>query len=291
MESQSIKKNDDSEYYLNYKANILGKILFVMRLISLVIILFICLPLYYIWRLLRLSNPWPRLFLRATALWVGARVYRKGIPLKRDVFYVANHLSWLDIPVLGGRSGAAFVAQDGIASWPFIGWLCRLNNTIFVSRENRMAIANQINHVREALEESWAVTIFPEGTTTDGSELLPFKSPLLATLDPPPPGILVQPIFIDYGDYAKKIAWVGDESAPANAWRIFTGIKSFKVTIHFLDPFDPRDFQGRKAIAAECRARIIEVMENKLLPINNRDNGHKKIDNWHKQDDSIIAPS
>lgn len=282
--------NDATEYYVGYKASLLGKILFVLRVIFLVTILLVCIPLYYVWRILGLSNPWPRLFLRATALFVGARVYKKGSALKRNVFYVSNHLSWMDIPVLGGRSGAAFVAQDGIESWPFIGWLCRLNNTIFVSRENRMAIANQINRVRRALEESWAVTIFPEGTTTDGSILLPFKSPLLATLEPPPLGIMVQPIYIDYGDMAHKIAWVGDEPARDNGWRIFTGTKSFKVVVHFLEPFDPRDFNDRKAIAAECRVRITEVMENKLLPINNDPKNKGSIDSWQDSRDTIIAP-
>lgn len=282
---------DEGAFYLNYKASILGRILIVLRIFLLIFILILAVPLYYLWRILRLSNPWPRLFLRATALCVGARVYKKGTALKRDVFFVSNHITWLDIPVLGGRSGAAFVAQDGIESWPFIGWLCRLNNTIFVSRENRMAIANQINRVRQALEESWAVTIFPEGTTTDGSELLPFKSPLLATLDPPPPGVMVQPIFIDYGAMAKEIAWIGEESAPANAWRIFTGIKSFKVVVNFLDPFDPRGFQGRKAIAAECKARIIDAMEEKLLPIHKNTKNKESIDSWQESDDDIIAPS
>lgn len=277
-------------YYIGYKASLLGKILFILRVTFLSIILLVCIPLYYIWRILGLSNPWPRLFLRVTALCSGARVYKKGSALKRNVFYVSNHLSWLDIPVLGGRSGAAFVANDGIETWPFIGWLCRLNNTIFVSRENRLEIANQINRVRRALEESWAVTIFPEGTTTDGRTLLPFKSPLLATLEPPPDDIMVQPIFLDYGDMADKIAWVGDEAAPANAWRIFTGTQSFKVVVHFLEPFDPRDYKNRKAIAAECRVRITEAMENKLLPINNDPTGKERIDSWQDRHDSIIAP-
>ncbi len=282
---------DEGAFYLDYKASILGRILIIFRILLLIFILILAVPLYYLWRILGLSNPWPRLFLRVTALCVGARVYKKGTALKRDVFFVSNHISWLDIPILGGRSGAAFVAQDGIESWPFIGWLCRMNNTIFVSRENRMAIANQINRVRQALEESWAVTIFPEGTTTDGSALLPFKSPLLATLDPPPPGVMVQPIFIDYGAMAKKIAWIGEESAPANAWRIFTGIKSFKVVVHFLDPFDPRDFQGRKAIAAECKAKIIEVMGEKSLPRHKSQINKESIDSWQESDDGTISPS
>jgi len=290
MESQSTEKTEHLETYLNYKASIAGKILFGLRVIFIIALLIICTPLYYIWRLLRLSNPWPRLFLRLAALTLGARVYKKGTALKRDVFFVSNHITWLDIPVLGGRSGAAFVAQDGIESWFFVGWLCKLNNTIFVSRENRMAVANQINRVRQALEESWAVTIFPEGTTSNGSHLLPFKSPLLATLDPPPPGVMVQPIYIDYGKAAQDIAWVGDELVLDNLWRIFTRLKSFKVVVNFLDPFNPRDFTGRKAIAAECQARIAEAMDNKLLPINNGKTAKKTIDRWHQPHDDTIDP-
>ncbi len=103
-----------------------------------------------------------------------------------------------------------------------IGWLCKLNDTVFVSRTNRLGIAGQINELRDALAETWAITIFPEGTTTDGSKLLPFKSPLLQVLDPPPPGVLVQPMYLDYGANAHDIAWVGEETAPNNALRLFT---------------------------------------------------------------------
>lgn len=218
--------------------------------------LVMCVPFYYSWRILRLANPWPKLFLRMVARACGARVRIIGTPLKRDVFYISNHLSWLDIPVIAGRNGSSFVAQDGIKTWPLVGWLCRLNNTVFVSRTNRLGIAGQINELRAALSETWAITIFPEGTTTDGSKLLPFKSPLLQVLDPPPPGVMVQPMYLDYGPNAHHVAWVGEEAAPGNALRLFTRKGSFAVTLHFLEPFSPADFPGRKAIAAEARRRI-----------------------------------
>lgn len=251
--------------YQHFKgASALGYLRFGLRVLTMVLALILCVPLYYIWRILRLSNPWPRAFLKSIAYACGARVDVIGTPVKRDVFFVSNHLSWVDIPILGGYNGSAFVAQDGIASWPFIGWLCTLNNTIFVSRADRMGVAKQINQLREALEETWAITIFPEGTTTDGSCLLPFKAPLLAVLDPPPPGILVQPIFIDLGDTARDIAWIGDEGAPDNAWRLLTRPGNYRVKLHFLEPFDPRDYQGRKLIAAEARHRIGEALSASL---------------------------
>jgi 1-acyl-sn-glycerol-3-phosphate acyltransferase len=235
---------------------LIGRVRLALRLAVIVAALLVCVPLYYLWRMLRLSNPWPKMFLRLVGRACGARVRIIGTQLKRDVFYISNHLSWLDIPVIAGRNGSAFVAQDGIKSWPVVGWLCKLNDTVFVSRGNRMGIAGQINELRDALSETWAITIFPEGTTTDGSMLLPFKSPLLQVLDPPPPEVMVQPMYLDYGAHAREIAWVGEETAPNNALRLFTRKGSFQVTLHFLEPFSPADFHGRKAIAAEARLRI-----------------------------------
>lgn len=245
-------------------ASPLGYVRFAIRIFAMVIACLVCVPLYYVWRLLRLPNPWPRLFLKSIGYICGARVTTIGTPIRRDVFYIANHLSWLDIPIIGGRSGSAFVAKAEIASWPFIGWMCSLNNTVFVSRADRLGVAQQINLLRDAMAETWSVTVFPESTTTDGLTLLPFKSPLLQVLEPPPPGVLVQPVFIDYGAAGRDISWIGEESAQLNAWRLFTRRGSFRVTVHFLDPFDPHDHRGRKAIAAESRRRIAEQLSATL---------------------------
>lgn len=241
-------------------ASVIGYFRFSLRITLLFGALFLMAPLYYIWRLLRLSNPWPRTFLRTAAFACGARVKITGTPIKRDVFFISNHISWVDIAILGGHSGTAFVSKQEIADWPIIGWLCRLNNTVFVSRGDRMSIAAQINQLRDALAETWAITIFPEGTTTDGSAMLPFKASLLQVLDPPPPGIMVQPIFLDYGENAFEISWVGEESPQANAWRLLTRKGGFAVKVNFLEPFDPGNYNGRKAIAAEARRRIAEPL-------------------------------
>ena len=119
-----------------------------------------------------------------------------------------------------------------------------------------MDVAEQINAVREALADNWSVTIFPEGTTTDGRSLLPFKSSMLKILEPPPPSVLVQPVLIDYGALAEEIGWVGDETGLDNAKRILSRRGSFRVKLHFLEPFAPVDNPGRKAIAARARAEI-----------------------------------
>jgi 1-acyl-sn-glycerol-3-phosphate acyltransferase len=219
-----------------------------------------CVPPHYLFRLFRLPSPWPRLFLGWAARIAGARVRRIGTPLKRDVFYVSNHLSWIDILALGGASGTAFVAKAEIQTSPVVGWLAGLNRTVYVKRENRLGVADQINQLRDALAENWAITVFPEGTTTDGKSLLPFKTPMLRVLEPPPPGVMVQPVLLDYGDVSEEIGWIGQEAGLDNAKRILGRRGSFELRISFLEPFHPRDFPGRKAIAAESRRRIEEAL-------------------------------
>jgi 1-acyl-sn-glycerol-3-phosphate acyltransferase len=231
-----------------------------LRIASLALAMLLCVPFHYLWHVARLPSPWPRLFLGTAARIAGARVRIRGTPLKRDVFYIANHLSWIDILALGGASGTAFVAKTEIAASPLVGWLARLNRTVFVTRENRMGVAEQINQLRDALAENWAITVFPEGTTTDGKSLLPFKTSMLRVLEPPPPGVMVQPVLLDYGDPGEEIGWIGDESGINNARRVLGRKGSFPLTVTFLDPFDPRDYPGRKAIAAESRRRIEDAL-------------------------------
>jgi 1-acyl-sn-glycerol-3-phosphate acyltransferase len=217
-------------------------------------------PLHYLLRLFRLPSPMPKFFLGWVARICGARIKRVGVPLKRDVFYISNHLSWIDILAIGGTSGSAFVAKAEIATSPLIGWLAGLNRTVYVKRENRLGVAEQINQLRDALAENWAITVFPEGTTTDGKSLLPFKTPMLRVLEPPPPGVMVQPVLLDYGKVAEEIAWIGEETGVNNAKRMLSRRGSFRLRITFLEPFHPRDFPGRKAIAAESRRRIEEAL-------------------------------
>lgn len=241
-----------------------------LRAAGLIGLLLVFLPLHYLYRVFAYGSPFPMLFLRFAARVCGARVEVIGTHLKRDVFYVANHLSWVDILALAGASGTAFVAKAELAEAPVVGWLASLNRTVFVKREHRMGVAEQINALKEALVDNWSVTVFPEGTTTDGQSLLPFKTSMLSVLEPPPPGVLVQPVIMDYGPVAEWIGWIGVEGGVNNAKRVLSRKGSFKVRLHYLEPFSPEDFRGRKAIGNEARRRIeealIEVLGHPLRP-------------------------
>jgi lyso-ornithine lipid O-acyltransferase len=245
----------------NPAAFVAGQFMFVARLLLLAGSLIVGVVLHNVWRLFQQQSPWPRLFLLSVSWTSGIATATTGTRVRRNVFYAANHHSWVDIPVMSGVTGCTFVANDGIEGWPLIGWLCKINNTIFVSRENRASVGNQVDDLRAAMTGDQPVTIFPEGTTHDGSGLLPFKPSLFAALVPPPPGMLVQPVFLTYGRHTARVAWIGEEKVTENFWRLLSYLKPITATLHFLEPFDPAHYPDRKAISAEVRARIGSAME------------------------------
>jgi lyso-ornithine lipid O-acyltransferase len=235
-------------------------LLCVSRIVLLALPLILLLPLHLLCQLLKSPSPWAMLYLRIVSRVLGARLKVYGKRIRKDVFLVANHISWHDIPILGGVTGTAFVAQDGVRKWPIVGWLAKQNRTIFVSRTEKQNVAGQVAKLGEAIAENWSVTLFPEGTTSDGLGLLPFKPSLFATLAPPPKPMLIQPVLLDFGEVGPDIAWLGEETGWESAWRAFTRPGSYTVGVHFLEPFDPSLCADRKEVCTEARQRILAAM-------------------------------
>ena len=232
-----------------------------LRVAAIVGGLLLCVPLHYLWKLVGAKSPWPRRFLAWVGRSAGMRAKVAGKPLASHVLFLSNHLSWLDIMLIAGASGAAFVSKDDVARWPVFGWLAGLNETIYVARARRGAVRDQAGALRAALASGRPVALFPEGTTEGGADVFPFRASLLAALMPPLPGVRVQPVAIDYGPAAGDIAWVGKEGAAANARRVLSRKGTAPVTLHFLGPLDPRDFADRKALSEAARARIVRALE------------------------------
>jgi 1-acyl-sn-glycerol-3-phosphate acyltransferase len=237
----------------------MGPLRLSFRLCWIVGLLTLCLPLHYAWRLSGAPSPWPRRFLRGVGRAAGMRVRVVGLPIERDVLFLANHLSWLDILLVAGASGAAFVAKSEVAGTPVVGWLARLNNTVFIARAERSGVRGQADALRSALASGQPVALFPEGTTDGGPDVLPFRASLLASLFPPLPGVLVQPIALDYGAAADDLSWIGDETGLANVRKVLERRGTTPVTLHFLAPVDPA-FGDRKALARAARDEIIEAL-------------------------------
>ncbi len=216
----------------------------------------ICLPPHLLCRASGRQSAWNRRFMRWATRACGIRVEVVGRPLRREVFYIANHLSWTDALILGGVTGTSFVAQNGIAVWPVLNFLCRMNDTIFVDRSQRLRVDEQVAEMRAQFASTSTLALFAEGTTSDGRRLLPFKASLLAMLVPPPRRASVQPVVIDCDEAGRELAWIGMETGAQNAWRLLARKGSWRVRVHFLEPFDPAEMPDRKALAARARSAI-----------------------------------
>lgn len=229
-----------------------------LRIASMLALLIVCLPFYYLWRLLGLPRFWPRVFLAGVGVIAGLRITVRG-KASRLPLLIANHVSWLDIPALARATGTAFVGHSGLAQMTLLRHLCAMNDTVFIARHDRASVAEQVEQVRTAISDTGALTIFPEGTTSDGVALLPFKSSLLSAAETLPPGVAVQPVLLQYQE-APDVAWVGDEHGLTNFLRILARVRPVRLTLHFLPALEGPALADRKAIAGAAQAAIAAAM-------------------------------
>jgi 1-acyl-sn-glycerol-3-phosphate acyltransferase len=223
-----------------------------------VLVFLVLVPFHVLASLLGARNLVPPVFLGAMGRVAGLRVRTVGEPLK-GALYLANHESWLDILALAGRTEAIFVGHSGLADSAFIRWLAAQNKTVFITRHQRGSVARQVEQVRAALSER-PVVIFPEGTTNDGTGLLPFRSSLLAAVEPLAHEVPVQPVALDFKD-VREVGWFGDEPGLANVLRVLKRRGRIDLTIRFLPALSGEALADRKAMTAAARAAIEHALE------------------------------
>ena len=131
----------------------------------------------------RLRARWRMFIFRSWSLCVlpifGVKVKVEGSPPEPPFLLVTNHLSYLDIPVIGSQAGAIFVAKSEISSWPGVGLMCRSVNTIFVDRNLRRDLPRVMGEIDRELADGMGVVLFAEGTSSKGATILPFRPSLL----------------------------------------------------------------------------------------------------------------
>lgn len=236
----------------------LGWALIAFRLLLMLVLLLVCAPLHLLWRAIGAGRWWPRVFLAGIGLVAGLHVRVEGKPAK-GALLLANHVSWLDIPALSHASGSAFVAHDGLSTFPLLKWLCEMNDTVFIARHRRGSVSDQVEQIRAAMAETGCLTLFPEGTTSVGTGLLPFKSSLLSALEPLPSGLAVQPVLLAYED-VPDISWVGDEHGLDNFKRILARLRPVRLTIRFLPPLAGEELADRKTVALAAQTAIAHAL-------------------------------
>jgi 1-acyl-sn-glycerol-3-phosphate acyltransferase len=199
---------------------------------------------------------------------LGVRVHLSGAPVAPGpVLIVSNHISWLDIPVLASITPLSFVAKREVASWPFISWLAKLQRTIFIDRMRRTAVAETRNEILQRLEAKERIVLFAEGTSSDGNQVLPFKSPLFAAIEPNganDSGDKIQTCAIVYThihglpmnrQQRPAIAWYGDMDMPSHAWGVLKG-GPLDVHVRLGEPVSIVDVGDRKSLAIHAYERV-----------------------------------
>ena len=191
----------------------------------------------------------------ARLLGLTVRVIGRPAVGARSVVFVSNHSSWLDIPVLGGVLEGSFVAKSEISRWPLVSTIARLGRTVYVSR-NRGRTVSERDSMRGRLAAGDKLILFPEGTTSDGSRVMPFRSTFFAVAEGEHPP-LIQPVSVVYDRLAglpagracrPLFAWYGDMSLASHYWRLAQH-RGLRATILLHAPLDPALFHNRKVLA------------------------------------------
>jgi len=203
---------------------------------------------------------------RAALAILGLRLVRRGRPFRGRGALVANHVSWLDIFALNACAPVYFVAKSEVGGWPGIGWLARATGTLFIRRDPREAQAQTL--LFEArLRAGHRLCFFPEGTSTDGLRVLPFKPTLFAAFFAHGlAGILqVQPVSLIYrapqGRAARFYGWWGDMSFAGHLLRVLAAPGRGGIELVFHDPVAVADFPGRKELARDAEGRTRAGLE------------------------------
>lgn len=228
-----------------------------LRIAALLGWLAVCAPLHLLARSLGPSK-WPQRFLAGVARIAGARVRAVGEPISGATLIIANHTSWLDIPVLAGATGCAFVSKDELRDHPLMRWLCQESGTVFIDRSDKRGIADQTARMLHALRARRPLALFPEGTVSKGTGLLPFRPALLNAFAPAPATVALRPIAIDYGPAATEFGWPQGEPGRRNFLRLMGRRGTVPVTLHLLPPL--MGFDDRKALARAAHDAIAAAL-------------------------------
>jgi 1-acyl-sn-glycerol-3-phosphate acyltransferase len=217
----------------------------------------------FLWFWPHMARVFPMYYHRLVCRILGVRVMFSGKrPQRGPMLIASNHVSWLDIVVLSAMAPVSFVAKKEVASWPLFGSLARLQRTVFIDRDRRHTTGNSRDDMRERLLGGDILVLFPEGTSSDGRRVLPFKSSFFgaAEID----GVLVQPVSIAYRGQRNlpmnrrlmpSYAWYGDmELAPHLLEALSTGPVEVAVTCH--PPLSRSGELSRKALARHAEQQV-----------------------------------
>lgn len=209
-----------------------------------------------------LNRTWSRCLMKIC----GIRLTVRGAPIfDTAVLLVANHVSWIDIFVINAVRATAFVAKSEIRRWPVVGWLVAGAGTLFIERGQRHAVQAVSTAMQRRFSHGEAVGLFPEGTTTEGFDLLPFHGSLFEPARQAQ--VSIQPLALRFMRDGKRdafAAFVGEETLVANLWRVL-GTRGLAVEAIFLAPLALSHADGipatRLELSRQARDAILAQLD------------------------------
>lgn len=188
---------------------------------------------------------------------LGVELETRGAPADGPVLFVSNHVSWLDIPVLGAQTGACFLSKAEVRDWPLIGHLAAAAGTLFIKRGNGES-GRKASEIAGHLRVGRRILVFPEGTTTDGTALRRFFPQLFQA--PVEAGVAVQPVALRYldenGDVDPELAFIGDDAFHTHLWSMMRRPR-VRVRLDYADPLSHGEYD-RDQLCREARRAVAE---------------------------------
>ncbi len=239
-------------------------ILSILRILPLIFWVIICLTTHFFNAFIfkRDFFIFYNLFFKGLVSIFGIKVKISGKIDNKNILYVANHISYLDVFILGAFVKGIFVAKLEIKNWPLINKISALGRTIYVNRSKILSIKEQINILENYLKKKENLILFPEGTSSDGSKVLPFKSSLFSLTEIEKlREYKVQPVSISYSKidgmpvekkFRPFFAWFGNMDLISHAWK-FLGLGLSEVDIKFHKPIKFNKFKDRKEASKVCQ--------------------------------------
>ncbi|MCI4431437.1 MAG: 1-acyl-sn-glycerol-3-phosphate acyltransferase [Burkholderiales bacterium] len=197
---------------------------------------------------------------------LGVALDAQGKPRVGPVLLAANHVSWLDILAIDAVQPVRFVSKADVRHWPVLGWMIGCGGTLFIERERKRDAMRVVHQLAQALQAGETVAVFPEGTTSDGTGLLPFHANLLqAAISTETP---VQAVALRYRDAFEPISqaapYLGETTLAQSLWSVAMA-QGLRVSVVVLDAQGTRHLD-RRALAQRLRVQIAEVLGVVLPP-------------------------
>ena len=203
---------------------------------------------------------------RSSLFFIGVRCRVMGTPMLKPGAIVSNHALWLDIFALNAFQRIYFVSKSEVSRWPLIGQLAQATGTLFIERNPRKAV-NQLRLFEKRLDAGHRLLFFPEGTSSDGLQVLPFKSTLFAAFfnNKLKSILFVQPVSLYYEPPARQderfYGWWGDMVLGKHLLLTLATMKHGAIHITFSEPVAVADFESRKELAQELESIVVATHE------------------------------